>query len=92
MKNSKTPKTETKTETATPIAQPELVKALDHLFKTEGWEIPDECVAGHVTNKVNQLEAQIKSLTSMVAALSAQVNGKGGAGRVDALAAAKEGK
>lgn len=70
-----------------------LAKAMDELFGKGGWTIPDEAVEGLLTNKVDQLQAQVTSLTQMVVALSAKIEGKvaGSSGRVDAIAAAKKG-
>jgi len=73
-----------------------LVKALDELLTKEGWEIPDECVAGLFRNKVDQLQEQVNSLTRLVAALSAKIEGRTKditpTGRVDAIAAVAEAK
>lgn len=76
-------------QTKPTIDESTLIKALNTVFTDGKWEIPDDAVAGVVTHKVNQLEAQVKSLTNLVKILSAKVNGSPliTSDRVDALAA-----
>lgn len=70
-----------------------LLAAMNRLFEDGKWEIPDEAVAGLVKNKVDQLEAQVKSLTSLLGQLSAHVHGKPGlpSGRVDPMESKHDG-
>ena len=76
---------------ATEAGEKLLVKAMDKMFTEGKWEIPDDAIIGIVTNKVNQLQAQVGSLTQMLVALSAKIEGKPvqPSGRVDAIAATK---
>lgn len=71
---------------ATEGGQKALLAAMDKLFSDGLWEIPDDAIAGKVTGKVNQLTAQVQSLTSLLGQLSAKVNGKPAppTGRIDA--------
>lgn len=71
-----------------------VLATMDKLFEDGRWEIPDDAIVGIYAKKVDQLEAQIKSLTSLMSNLSARIEGKPAApsGRVDALEATKKGK
>jgi hypothetical protein len=77
------------------IAPKQLVAALDQLFTTGGWEIPDQAVEGKLTAQVQQLKAQMESLTKRVAEIAGAAQGTTAAtrefgGRVDAIAAARK--
>ncbi|MDB6027526.1 MAG: hypothetical protein JWM68_3749 [Verrucomicrobiales bacterium] len=79
-----------KTEKTAPTVNKEIVAALEHIFTVEAWEIPDAAVEGKFARKVDQLEAQVKSLTNLVVQLSNKIDGAPVAGqRVDVLAATK---
>lgn len=70
-----------------------LAKALDQAFTEGRWEIPDDAIVGIYAAKIDQLEAQNKSLLELVKQLSAELRGqpvKAGE-RIDAIAAAKKG-
>ena len=68
-----------------------LAKAMDDLFAKGGWTIPDYAIVGIYAKKVDQLQAQVTSLTQLVGQLSAQINGKPitASGRVDAIEATR---
>ncbi len=40
-----------------------VVKALEHIFTVEGWEIPDSAVEGKLSAKVRELESRLNSIT-----------------------------
>jgi hypothetical protein len=68
-----------------------LAKAMDNLFAKGGWTIPDDAIVGIYAKKVDQLQAQVTSLTQLLGQLSAKIEGKPvtASGRVDAIAATK---
>lgn len=66
-----------------------IVKALNQAFTEGSWEIPDDAIVGIYAAKIDQLEAQNKSLLELVKQLAAEVRGepiKAGQ-RIDAIAA-----
>lgn len=75
----------------TPAGQKTIVACMDKMFTEGKWEIPDDAIVGIYAAKVDQLEAQNKSLLELVKQLAAEVRGepiKAGQ-RVDAIAAVK---
>ncbi len=66
------------------------IALLDRLFTEGKWEIPDDAVAGKYAHKVATLEAQVLSLTNLLAQVAAEVRGETPppTGRVDAVAVA----
>jgi hypothetical protein len=87
---TKNKSTAAKTSTSTPVKS-EVLGAIKELFDSGEYEIPDDCVSGKVTAKVDQLEAQIKSLTQTVLAMQSGKPAPEG-GRVNALEATRKGK
>lgn len=70
-----------------------LASVLDDMFAAGKWTIPDEAISGIYAGKINQMQAQYKSLFDLIKQLAAEVRGGQPpkvAGRVDALAAAKK--
>lgn len=74
------------------VEQKALVTALEKLFAVEGWEIPDDYIAGQFKRRFDQLEARVNHLSREVLALKQEKEGKPASGRVDALAAADAAK
>lgn len=89
-------KTNTNTEAEVKLNAEEkkLAKAMDNLFAKGGWTIPDDAIVGIYAKKVDQLQAQVTSLTQLVSILSAKIEGKPvtPSGRVDAIATTKGSK
>lgn len=72
---------------ATDAGQKALVAAMDKTLESGRWEFPDDCIAGAVTNKVKQLDAMMKTHTTLLTNLAAKREGEPAAptGRVDVL-------
>lgn len=64
------------TALATEQGQKAVLDCMDKLFESGRWEIPDEAIVGIYAAKVDQLEAQNKSLLELVKQLSAEVRDK----------------
>lgn len=93
MKNQDT-KTATETKPAKLTAEEAKLSALlTAVFDKDGWAIPDDAIVGAYAHKIDQMEAQIKTLTQQLLILSETVHGKAvvAEGRVDAIAATKKG-
>lgn len=79
---------------ATEAGEKTLVAAMDKMFEDGKWTIPDDAIVGVYARKVDQLQGQVNSLTQLMSAMSAKIEGKpvAASGRVDALEAAKDKK
>ena len=76
-----------------PVDRDALKLALNEMFEAGDWEIPDAAVEGKFLRRIEQLEAQNKSLLDLVKQLAGELRGvpvKSGE-RIDAIAAAQKG-
>lgn len=80
--------TKSNTETINPD---DLKSALEQMFTSGGWEIPDDAVVGAFKHKVDQLQARVDTLTQQLANLCEELDKEElVAGRVDGMALAEQ--
>jgi hypothetical protein len=67
-----------------------LLAAMNRLFESGQWEIPDDAIVGIYAAKIDQMQAMVKAQADLIRQLAAEVRGEKPAttGRVDALDAA----